>query len=369
MTTVSIRNNQFRIDGESTYAGRSYEGFSIEGLLFNVRAVQATFDDQNPITRRHWVYPDTGIWDPERNVTEFIAALPEWRDHGILGVTLNFQGGGGCYRPKIYEQYDNNGFTPDGELKPAYGDRMARVLDKIDGLGMVAIVGLFYLAMANRMKRRVSLWRAARSALSFLADSGHQNILIEIANETNIGFFKDPVFEPKNAIGMISTLRDEYPDFLFSTSLVGMEPKSLDWLPSSELIAACDFVLIHGNNHTPDQLARAIDGIFSNPEMQRDPKPLVINEDSPGLPNLEVAWRRYVSWGYYEQGNNGEDTLHPLWVEPGPKPREDRNDDLSGFQTPPVNWGINTPRKRAFFNRVAEITGFKRAASIIQRPK
>ena len=36
--------------------------------------------------------------------------------------------------------------------------------------------------------------------------------------------------------------------------------------------------------------------------------------------------------------------------------REQRYEDLSGYQTLPVNWGINTPIKKAFFNKVLEIT-------------
>ncbi len=39
--------------------------------------MQAIFDDLNPDTRLRWVYPDTGEWDPERNVREFVAMLPE----------------------------------------------------------------------------------------------------------------------------------------------------------------------------------------------------------------------------------------------------------------------------------------------------
>jgi hypothetical protein len=30
--------------------------------------VQAIFDDAEPDTRSQWAYPDTGAWDPERNV-------------------------------------------------------------------------------------------------------------------------------------------------------------------------------------------------------------------------------------------------------------------------------------------------------------
>jgi len=50
-TEVSIRGDEFFISGKPTYAGRTYRGMRIEGLLMNVRAVQATFDDLNPATR------------------------------------------------------------------------------------------------------------------------------------------------------------------------------------------------------------------------------------------------------------------------------------------------------------------------------
>jgi len=66
------------------------------------------------------------------------------------------------------------------------------------------------------------------------------------------------------------------------------------------------------------------------------PKPIVFNEDSTNLANLEVAVGRKTSWGYYDQGSN---------------------DYRDGFQTPPVNWSINTSEKRAFFDRVASLTG------------
>ena len=51
MTTIHIIGDKFTINGQPTYAGRTCEGLPVEGLLFNVRAVQATFDDANPGTR------------------------------------------------------------------------------------------------------------------------------------------------------------------------------------------------------------------------------------------------------------------------------------------------------------------------------
>ena len=91
-TEVSIRAEQFYIDGRPTYADRSYKGMKIEGLLMNVRAVQATFDDLNPETRARWAYPDTGKWDPERNTREFVAALPEWQAAWRAGLHRQLTG-------------------------------------------------------------------------------------------------------------------------------------------------------------------------------------------------------------------------------------------------------------------------------------
>src|SRR5688572_2349503 len=87
-TQVAIVGEKFHVNGKPTY-----EGTAVEGLLMNSRMVQATFDDLNPETAKRWAYKDTGAWDAERNVTEFLAAMPEWRRHGLLGIGLNFQGG------------------------------------------------------------------------------------------------------------------------------------------------------------------------------------------------------------------------------------------------------------------------------------
>src|SRR5258708_26655991 len=92
-TTVSIRNDAFLLNGKLTYEGRQYKGIRIEGLLWNSRMVQGVFDDLNPETRQRWAYPDTKKWDPDRNTREFIAAMPEWRAHGLLSFTVNLQGG------------------------------------------------------------------------------------------------------------------------------------------------------------------------------------------------------------------------------------------------------------------------------------
>ena len=85
-TVVGIEGREFVVNGAPTYVGRSYDGMSVQGLLFNSRMVQGIFDDRNPDTRGRWNYPD-GPWDPERNTREFIAAMPLWKAKGLLAFT------------------------------------------------------------------------------------------------------------------------------------------------------------------------------------------------------------------------------------------------------------------------------------------
>src|SRR6476469_4130978 len=92
-TAVSIDGRMFRIDGEPTYKGRSFNGAKVEGLLLNSRMVQGIFDDLNTETRKLWAYPDGSAYDAERNTREFVAAMPEWRRRGLISFTINLQGG------------------------------------------------------------------------------------------------------------------------------------------------------------------------------------------------------------------------------------------------------------------------------------
>jgi len=98
-TLVSVQGDDFYINDRPTYAGRTYNGWRIEGLLFNSRMVQGIFDDLNLATRTLWAYPD-GPWDPERNTRAFVAAMPGGRAHGLLSFTLNLHGG--CCPPRGY---------------------------------------------------------------------------------------------------------------------------------------------------------------------------------------------------------------------------------------------------------------------------
>jgi hypothetical protein len=129
-TVVSIEGSEFVVNGRSTYAGRSYDGMNVQGLLFNSRMVQGIFDDRNPDTRGQWNYPD-GPWDPERNTREFIAAMPLWQAKGLLAFTISLQGGS----PEGYSRtqpWVNSAFETDGRLRPDYMSPLERILDRAD---------------------------------------------------------------------------------------------------------------------------------------------------------------------------------------------------------------------------------------------
>ena len=329
-TEVAIRGEQFLLNGLPTYAGRTYNGLKIEGLLMNVRAVQACFDDLNPATRIKWAYPDTGRWDPERNVREFLAALPEWRRHGVLAFTVNLQGGS----PEGYSKgqpWENTAIDPDGSLRPAYMDRLARILERADELGMVAIVGYFYFGQDQRVKDEAAVRRAVANATNWLLDTGRRNVLVEIDNECNVSAYDHDILKPGRVpelIEMAKGIRRGGRRLLVGTSYGGGTPAQ------ANVVEASDFLLLHGNG--PDDPARIRKMIRASRQVATwRPMPVLINEDDhfrfdePDN-HLMAALGEYVSWGYF---------------------------DPDGYQCPPVNWGINTERKRQFFEQAKKVTG------------
>ena len=351
MTAVGIAGEDFLLDGAPTYAGRSFDGHRVEGLLFNARMVQALFDDRNPETRDRWAYPDTGVWDPERNVREFLAMLPEYRRHGLLAVALNLQGGS----PESYSReqpWHNSAFTPDGDLDPAYLDRLRRVLDRLDRLGMVAIVGLFYFGQDERLRDEAAVRRAVDNAVRWLLAGGHANVIVEINNECDVPRYEHEILRPHRVHELIRRARAITAGgrrLLVGTSYKGRS------VPDDEVLAASDLALLHGNGVTdPALIGEMVARTRALPAYRARPMPIVFDEDDHynferPVNNLLVALAHHASWGYFDAG-------------PGAGGAGARSDYVEGYQNVPVNWGINTARKRAFFARIAEITGHPGAA-------
>ena len=72
--------------------------------------------------------------------------------------------------------------------------------------------------------------------------------------------------------------------------------------------------------------------------------PIVINEDDnyafeSDTSHFEIAIKNHISWGFFDYRRKGVSDLR------------------EGFQSVPVDWSINSENKKAFFNKVKEITG------------
>jgi len=334
-TSVSIRGDQFYINDQPTYAGRSWRGHKIEGLLLNARLVQGIFDDRNTNTVQQWIYPDTGKWDPERNTREFIAAMAEWRRYGLLGFTINLQGGS----PRGYvsaQPWHNSAIEPDGSVRPDYLARLERLIDRADELGMVVILGYFYFGQDERLQDEPALLRATDTITDWIFNHGWRNVLVEINNECNVRY-DHAILKPDRVhelIQRVQNVKREGRRLLVSTSYGG------GTVPAENVVRIADFLLLHGNGVSdPKKIAEMVERTRAVPGYT--PKPILFNEDDhydfeKVENNFTAAVAVYASWGLYDQGTNNY---------------------VDGFQSPPVNWTINTPRKQAFFRIVADMTG------------
>jgi hypothetical protein len=336
-THVSIAGDAFHVNGRPTYAGRTWRGRKIEGLLLNARLVQGIFDDLNPATRARWAYPDTGQWDAERNSREFLAAMPAWREHGLLAFTINLQGGS----PQGYSReqpWHNSAIAADGSLRPDYMARLELILDRADELGMVAILGVFYFGQDERLVDEAAVLRAVDNVVNWLYERDDRNVLLEINNECNVRY-DHKILQPERVHELIERVQRRAPPagrprLLVSTSYGG------GTIPRENVMRTADFLLMHGNGIAdPERIAAMVRQVRSSPYYRG--VPILINEDDhfdfdQPANNFAAAVGEYCSWGYFDPG---------------------ASDYRDGYQCPPVNWGINTARKQAFFSLVKDMVG------------
>ncbi len=334
--TLEIDGERFLLNGRPTYEGQAYKGMKVEGLLMNSRMIQGIFDDSNPATRSRWRYPDTGRWDAERNTREFVAAMPEWRRHGLLSFTVNLQGGS----PEGYSKaqpWINTGFKPEGSMKRAYLKRLERILNRADQLGMAAIVGLFYFGQDQHLRDERAVKRGVEEAIDWLLSRGYRNVLVEINNECDVKEYDHAILRPDRVhelINLAKSIRRRGERLPVSASFGGGS------VPTGNVVAAADFLLMHGNGvEDPARIAAMVGEARQRPSYR--PMPVLFNEDDhfdfdKPVNNMLSAVGAYASWGYFDPG---------------------KSNYRDGYQSPPVQWSINTARKKAFFALLKEVTG------------
>ena len=211
--------------------------------------------------------------------------------------------------------------------------RLKRILDRADQLGMAVILGIFYFGQDERVKNEQAVVTAVDNAVDWVLNAGYRNVLIEIDNECNVNRYDHQILKPARVDELIQRAKSKTRNgarLLVSTSYGGNK------VVEENVVRSADFLLMHGNGvKDPKRISEMVRQARAVPGYT--PKPILFNEDDhfefdkPDF-NMLAAIREYASWGYF---------------------------DPEGYQSPPVNWRLDTDRKKSFFAKLAEITGAK----------
>ena len=320
-TKLSINNQHFLINDKLTYAEIPNSNPAAHGLLMNARFIQGIFDDQADPSR--FARFGQGTFDPAHHTQALIDALPEWYDYGLRAFTVGLQGGGPCFTIDN-RTIDNNPFGEDGtQLDPAYAERLGSLIRGADAAGMAVIVSYFYGEQTRRLRDGKAVRNAVTTASNFLREGGYTNVIIEIANEYDIQPFEahSLLYYPEGVAALIDLARQE------SGGLpVGCSGKGGSY--NREIAEASDLIFIHGNGCSRQRLYNMIRTVQS----WNLNKPVVCNEDSQAIGQLEVAYKTGTSWGYYNNMTK---------------------------QEPPADWSVTKGEDTYFAYRMAQGIGIE----------
>ncbi|NMD03939.1 MAG: hypothetical protein GYA71_11750, partial [Bacteroidales bacterium] len=114
------------------------------------------------------------------------------------------------------------------------------------------------------------------------------------------------------------------------------------FIPLPNVVKISDFILLHGNGVSdPDKI---LEMVRKTREVEGyNAKPILFNEDDhydfdKENNNFLSALKAYASWGFFDYRREGESFEN-------------------GYQSVPVDWSINSARKKQFFDLLKKITG------------
>ena len=279
-TKVKIANNFWELNGK-----RTYQGSRAEGLLLNVRMVNATFEDRNPATCPKG-------FDPDKNTESFIASIPDYVAHGVRAFTLCLQGGSPGYEGALNSAYD-----PDGSLRPDYLKRVARVIEACDKAGAVVILGCLSESQDQVLKDGEAVKVAVANTAMWVRQRGYTNVLLEVADEfIHKGFDHPQIKDPTGMRDLVRLAKQTAPELLVSAS--GGGGGRLD----QRVAVVADFLLLHFNNVPVSEIHEKV------ATADKVSKAIVCNADSKtgeeGAQALEKAVNALCSWGYMNAKQN-----------------------------------------------------------------
>lgn len=288
-TKVAIKDGRWAINGEWTHPDSP-----AEGLLMNVRMVNAVFEDTGSTAKSH--LPG---FDPDENTDNFIRQIPDYAAHGVRAFTISLQGGFPGYEGAV-----NSAFNAGGSLRDAYMARVARVIRAADRHGVVIILSCFYQRQYSHermLEGREAIRDAVANVAVWIANQGFTNVVLEISNEyAHRGFSRWQDGEWLRSVAgqmeLIQHAKSVAPDLLVSTSGMG------NGTIAREIAEAADFVLIHFNNTRVEDIPGRIE------EARRYGKPVVCNEDDKvgqvGAEAARLSVEHGAGWGFMHSEKN-----------------------------------------------------------------
>jgi hypothetical protein len=173
---------------------------------------------------------------------------------------------------------------------------------------------------------------------------GYTNVIIEVANESDLARWPFEVIKPARAHELVNRIqsrskgkiKNQAGRLLVSTSYV------VESTLPERLLQVADCVLWHGNSSPNPQAIHARAKSIRASAGYRG-QPLLNNEDDhfdfdKPENNMMAAIEEYSGWGYFDY-------------------RQIREPFEDGYQSLPVDWGINSARKKSFFGLLAQVTG------------
>jgi hypothetical protein len=173
---VPAATRRFEVRGERPFLG----GKQID--LWGIRCGNALMDDA--VTERH------------------IRCLDNFIAHGINCIGVYIQGSNPGW-PDL--NASKNGYTADGNLKPAFARRVEHLVREADRRGMVVMVGLISPRKDQELADEAAVKHAIEATARFLAERKLQNVFVDLYHEFNSeradhAIFREPDGQAKKAM-------------------------------------------------------------------------------------------------------------------------------------------------------------------------
>ncbi len=224
--------------------------------------------------------------------------------------------------------------NPGGTLRDDYLKRLEHVLDEADELGMVPILVYFDFGQEQRLRDEEAVRHGVQEVTYWLLRKGYRNVLVVINNECDGSQYHHSILKAERLpelIKQVKSMSMEGRHLWVGSSFAAQTP------PQGKVVGVSDFLLLRSNGvRGPEEITKQARQM---PEYH--PMPLFCSTEGTSgdgelIDLMLEAFRARASWVAFDPG---------------------KSDYISGFLCPPVNWSINTERKKTLFGALKEVTG------------